>query len=54
MGRLIEDLLDFARGGRHGMPLVDIYIVKPVDFDQFMNAVGELGRYWLRLNESPL
>ena len=29
------------------------YIVKPVDFDQFTNAVGEIGLYWLLLNESP-
>ncbi len=29
------------------------YIVKPVDFDQFMHAVSELGLYWLLLNEVP-
>jgi two-component system response regulator len=29
------------------------YIVKPVDFDQFMRAVGDLGLYWLLLNEVP-
>jgi CheY-like chemotaxis protein len=27
------------------------YIVKPVDFDEFVAAVSELGRYWLLLNE---
>ncbi len=29
------------------------YIVKPVDFEQFMRAVSELGLYWLLLNQVP-
>lgn len=29
------------------------YIRKPVDFDQFIQAIGQLGLYWLVLNEAP-
>jgi two-component system response regulator len=29
------------------------YIRKPVDFDQFLEAVRELGLYWLVLNQVP-
>ena len=29
------------------------YIVKPVDFDKLVEAVSEIGLYWLLLNESP-
>ena len=29
------------------------YVRKPVDFNQFIEAVRQLGLYWLVLNESP-
>jgi len=32
---------------------VNSYVVKPVDFEQFMRAVATLGTYWLLLNQVP-
>jgi two-component system response regulator len=29
------------------------YVRKPVDFNQFVEAVRNLGLYWLVLNEAP-
>jgi len=33
---------------------VNSYVVKPVEFDKFYQAVSDLGTYWLVLNKSPL
>jgi CheY-like chemotaxis protein len=33
---------------------VNSYIVKPVDFDKFIESVATLGLYWLLLNQSPI
>ena len=41
---------DIVRGYNLG---VNSYMVKPVDFDKFFQAVEELGLYWLLLNKAP-
>jgi two-component system, response regulator len=41
---------DVARAYEAG---ANSYIVKPVDFEQFVEAVSEAGLYWLLLNQSP-
>jgi CheY-like chemotaxis protein len=41
---------DLAEAYRLG---VNSYVVKPVDFDQFANAIGNIGMYWLLINEAP-
>ncbi len=33
---------------------VNAYVVKPVDFHKFIEAVKTLGVFWVALNESPL
>ncbi len=32
---------------------VNSYIVKPVDFDKFIDSVKDIGLYWLLLNQQP-
>lgn len=41
---------DIIKSYRHG---ANSYIVKPVDFKQFSEAIIALGVYWLVLNEPP-
>ncbi|NLH48957.1 MAG: response regulator [Myxococcales bacterium] len=42
---------DIVRGYDLG---ANSYIRKPVDFQQFIDAIGQLGFYWLVLNEPPI
>jgi two-component system response regulator len=41
---------DIVRGYALG---TNSYVRKPIDFQQFTEAVGLLGLYWLLINESP-
>jgi DNA-binding response OmpR family regulator len=41
---------DLVKGYKLG---VNAYVVKPVDFHQFVNAIKELGVFWAIINEPP-
>jgi two-component system response regulator len=41
---------DLIQAYTHG---VNSYVRKPVDFNEFVDAIGKLGLYWLILNEAP-
>ncbi len=45
-----QEELDIVESYRLG---VNSYIVKPVDFDKFVQSVADLGFYWLLLNKVP-
>jgi two-component system, response regulator len=42
-----KDIIESYRLG------VNAYIVKPVNFEKFLDAVSELGHFWLVLNQPP-
>jgi CheY-like chemotaxis protein len=41
---------DLIESYQHG---VNAYVVKPVDFSEFMKAVKRLGVFWAAINEPP-
>jgi CheY-like chemotaxis protein len=45
--RETPDMLEFYKHG------VNAYVVKPVDFTEFMKAVQQLGMFWAVVNEPP-
>jgi CheY-like chemotaxis protein len=42
-----QDLLETYKLG------VNAYVVKPIDYEQFVNTIKGLGLFWVILNESP-
>jgi CheY-like chemotaxis protein len=45
--RETPDLVEFYKHG------VNAYVVKPVDFAEFMNVIKHLGVFWAAINEPP-
>ena len=45
--RETPDLIEFYKHG------VNAYVVKPVDFAEFMKAIKQLGVFWAAVNEPP-
>jgi CheY-like chemotaxis protein len=45
--RATPDLVEFYKHG------VNAYVVKPVDFSEFMEAVKKIGIFWAEVNEPP-
>ena len=45
--RETPDLIEFYKYG------VNAYVVKPVDFSEFMKVVKQLGVFWAAVNEPP-
>jgi CheY-like chemotaxis protein len=41
---------DLVKGYKLG---ANAYVVKPVDFDQFISAISQLGVFWALINEPP-
>lgn len=46
--REAPDLKEFYKHG------INAYVIKPVDFSEFMHAIKQLGVFWAAVNEPPL
>ena len=46
-----REMPDLVECYKHG---VNAYVVKPVDFGEFMEAVKQLGIFWAMVNEPPI
>ncbi len=45
-----KEEIDIAESYKLG---VNSYVVKPLDFEKFVDTVSELGLYWVLLNQAP-